>query len=178
MRIVNYGDNLSFDAHHAGTSTSTIPAIPTVEGSPIDALSSVPQLAEVSVNGDHGSPERRCSVRGCSKLLPQDAANKMCEDCRGRHRIYAVTKRAKRKLEKAAILSQAQNPVDPDQRLAVWMPEHPEEEHAQEADSCPSRRSQTNSHDGSTEVLTCRHRPLRGLITLLILAFSRLRAQS
>jgi len=27
----------------------------------------------------------------------------MCEMCRGRHRIYATTKRAKRKLEKAAV---------------------------------------------------------------------------
>ncbi len=30
----------------------------------------------------------------------------MCDDCRGRHRKYATTKRAKRKLEKAAVGAQ------------------------------------------------------------------------
>ena len=46
---------------------------------------------------------RRCSVKGCSKLLPDAYALKMCDACRGRHRIYANTKRAKRKQEKAAV---------------------------------------------------------------------------
>jgi len=46
---------------------------------------------------------RKCSVRGCSLPIPSHTANKMCETCRGRHRIYATTKRARRKLEKAAM---------------------------------------------------------------------------
>jgi hypothetical protein len=48
-------------------------------------------------------PTRYCSVRGCTSVLPPDYSNKMCEICRGRHRIYASTKRAKRKIEKAAL---------------------------------------------------------------------------
>ncbi|KAI0795385.1 hypothetical protein C8Q75DRAFT_447438 [Abortiporus biennis] len=51
-------------------------------------------------------PIRRCSVRGCSKVLAPDYALKMCEQCREKHRIYANTKRAKRKLEKAALGTQ------------------------------------------------------------------------
>ncbi|KAE9409617.1 hypothetical protein BT96DRAFT_931775 [Gymnopus androsaceus JB14] len=38
----------------------------------------------------------------------------MCERCRGKHRVYAVTKRAKRKMEKAAILEEATGiPAEP-----------------------------------------------------------------
>ena len=50
----------------------------------------------------HGTT-RYCSVRGCTSILPYDYGNKMCDICRGRHRIYASTKRAKRKMEKAAL---------------------------------------------------------------------------
>jgi hypothetical protein len=46
---------------------------------------------------------KQCSVKGCSETLSSDDTNKMCDGCRGRHRIYANTKRAKRKLEKAAL---------------------------------------------------------------------------
>ncbi|THH09620.1 hypothetical protein EW146_g8635 [Bondarzewia mesenterica] len=46
---------------------------------------------------------RHCSVKGCSKALPVGYTLKMCDACRGRHRIYANTKRAKRKMEKAAV---------------------------------------------------------------------------
>jgi hypothetical protein len=46
---------------------------------------------------------KQCSVKGCTETLTSDDTNKMCDGCRGRHRIYANTKRAKRKLEKAAI---------------------------------------------------------------------------
>lgn len=46
---------------------------------------------------------KQCSVKGCTETLSSNDTNKMCQGCRGRHRIYANTKRAKRKLEKAAI---------------------------------------------------------------------------
>lgn len=46
---------------------------------------------------------KQCSVKGCTETLTSDDTNKMCDGCRGRHRVYANTKRAKRKLEKAAI---------------------------------------------------------------------------
>ncbi|KAI0827030.1 hypothetical protein BC628DRAFT_192741 [Trametes gibbosa] len=48
---------------------------------------------------------KRCSVKGCATPLPPDSPHKMCEVCRGRHRIYANTKRAKRKSEKALLNS-------------------------------------------------------------------------
>lgn len=47
---------------------------------------------------------RKCSVRGCSNDVMPDARTKMCEVCRGKHRVYATTKRAKRKLEKEAVI--------------------------------------------------------------------------
>ena len=46
---------------------------------------------------------KQCSVKGCTETLTPDDTNKMCDGCRSRHRIYANTKRARRKLEKAAI---------------------------------------------------------------------------
>ena len=46
---------------------------------------------------------KQCSVKGCTETLTFDDTNKMCDGCRSRHRIYANTKRARRKLEKAAI---------------------------------------------------------------------------
>ncbi|KAF8260767.1 hypothetical protein EI94DRAFT_875740 [Lactarius quietus] len=63
---------------------------------------------------------RRCSVKGCGKDLPHDYALKMCDDCRGRHRKYATTKRAKRKQEKAAV--GAQRIGNDDGRVVTWMP--------------------------------------------------------
>ncbi|KAI0264603.1 hypothetical protein BC834DRAFT_881619 [Gloeopeniophorella convolvens] len=63
---------------------------------------------------------RKCSVKGCGKDLPPDYNLKMCEVCRGRHRKYAITKRAKRKLEKAAI--GAQRIGNEDGRVVTWMP--------------------------------------------------------
>ncbi|KZT70517.1 hypothetical protein DAEQUDRAFT_725449 [Daedalea quercina L-15889] len=60
-------------------------------------------------------PPRYCTVKGCAVILLPDYLHKMCEACRGRHRIYAMTKRAKRKMEKAALGSQGGQPV-------VWMP--------------------------------------------------------
>ncbi len=68
-------------------------------------------------NGDDPN-NRVCSVKGCNARLPAGYSNKMCEDCRGRHRTYAMTKRAKRKMEKALLNgSAAQN------GQVVWMPQ-------------------------------------------------------
>ncbi len=64
---------------------------------------------------------RRCSVKGCGKDLSPDYALKMCEACRGRHRKYATTKRAKRKQEKAAVGAQRIN--HDDGRVVTWMPQ-------------------------------------------------------
>ena len=49
------------------------------------------------------SETKQCSVRGCTLLLPLSSSNKVCEMCRGKHRVYASTKRARRKMEKAAV---------------------------------------------------------------------------
>ncbi|KAH9477548.1 hypothetical protein JR316_0009770 [Psilocybe cubensis] len=60
----------------------------------------------------HNGP-KHCSVRGCTQFVPDDSQHKMCDTCRGRHRIYASTKRARRKLEKAAITARnGQEPLD------------------------------------------------------------------
>ena len=64
---------------------------------------------------------RRCSVKGCGKDLAPEYALKMCEACRGRHRKYANTKRAKRKQEKAAV--GAQRVGQDDGRVVTWMPQ-------------------------------------------------------
>ncbi|PPQ78325.1 hypothetical protein CVT25_011696 [Psilocybe cyanescens] len=61
-----------------------------------------------------GNDPRHCSVRGCTQLVTNGSQNKMCDACRGRHRIYASTKRARRKLEKAAVAARnGQEPLDP-----------------------------------------------------------------
>ena len=44
-----------------------------------------------------------CSVRGCHRSIEPNSQNKMCDECRSRHRGYATTKRLRRKLEKAAL---------------------------------------------------------------------------
>ena len=65
---------------------------------------------------------RRCSVKGCAKDLAPDYPLKMCETCRGRHRKYATTKRAKRKQEKAAV--GAQRIANDDGQIVTWMPQN------------------------------------------------------
>ncbi|KAI0944839.1 hypothetical protein AcW1_001672 [Taiwanofungus camphoratus] len=61
-------------------------------------------VAQTAANASQiDSPVRHCSVRGCGNVLGPDYTLKMCDSCRGRHRVYASTKRAKRKLEKAAL---------------------------------------------------------------------------
>ncbi|KAH9962265.1 hypothetical protein BC827DRAFT_1199999 [Russula dissimulans] len=64
---------------------------------------------------------RKCSVKGCAKDLSPDYPLKMCDTCRGRHRKYATTKRAKRKQEKAAL--GAQRIGNDDGRVVTWMPQ-------------------------------------------------------
>ncbi|RPD65645.1 hypothetical protein L227DRAFT_607121 [Lentinus tigrinus ALCF2SS1-6] len=77
---------------------------------------------------DGDDPDTRtCSVKGCSAQLPAGYTNKMCEECRGRHRVYAMTKRAKRKMEKALLNgSAAQN------GQVVWMPQDEGAQHEHE----------------------------------------------
>lgn len=89
--------------------------VPSSTPSSPSLYAAVTSRVQVSASASDSSPIRRCSVRGCSAVLPPDNAPKMCETCRGRHRIYASTKRAKRKLEKAAVGLQNDQPV-------VWMP--------------------------------------------------------
>lgn len=68
----------------------------------------------------HPNPSlRRCSVKGCAKDLSPDYALKMCEACRGRHRKYATTKRAKRKQEKAAVGTQ--RIANDDGQIVTWI---------------------------------------------------------
>ncbi|KAF9029147.1 hypothetical protein BDZ89DRAFT_1065672 [Hymenopellis radicata] len=66
--------------------------------------------------------QRRCTVKGCQRPIEPESPNKMCESCRGKHRIYASTKRARRKLEKAAVSGQTVVPVEQIPGSAAWMP--------------------------------------------------------
>ena len=51
----------------------------------------------------------------------------MCDVCRGRHRVYAMTKRAKRKMEKEALTQQSVALLSTEQPPGtVWLPENPE----------------------------------------------------
>lgn len=76
---------------------------------------------------DQGSHPRKCSVRGCMTVIPPDTSNKMCEACRGKHRVYAMTKRAKRKLEKDALVQQSVALLSTEQPAGtIWLPENPQ----------------------------------------------------
>ena len=79
---------------------------------------------------------KHCSVRGCTAALPPDYNLKMCEACRGRHRVYATTKRAKRKMEKAALGGQGGH--------VVWMPPDAED-HSQSIPSSSQRQDISTS---------------------------------
>lgn len=83
-------------------------------------------------------PPRYCTVKGCTVILLPDYLHKMCEACRGRHRVYAMTKRAKRKAEKAALGMQGGQPV-------VWMPQDEAVEKDDEGDG--REGSQPSHHD-------------------------------
>ncbi|KAH9835202.1 uncharacterized protein C8Q71DRAFT_108631 [Rhodofomes roseus] len=73
-------------------------------------------VAQDSPPSHPAGPPRYCTVKGCTVILLSDYLHKMCEACRGRHRVYAMTKRAKRKMEKAALGSHGGQPV-------IWMPQ-------------------------------------------------------
>lgn len=72
--------------------------------------------------------QRRCTVKGCQRPIELESPNKMCESCRGKHRIYASTKRARRKLEKAAVSGQTVVPVEQIPGSAAWMPRPEDQE--------------------------------------------------
>lgn len=71
----------------------------------------------------------KCSVRACKRNIDPDSGTKMCEVCRGKHRIYATTKRARRKLEKAAVVGmrrmservETDAVVVPDSHVSEWI---------------------------------------------------------
>ncbi|KAJ6623053.1 hypothetical protein B0H10DRAFT_2010932, partial [Mycena sp. CBHHK59/15] len=58
----------------------------------------IPTLSTVQTTG-----ARECSVRGCANPVQLSSGNKMCEACREKHRVYASTKRARRKAEKGLV---------------------------------------------------------------------------
>ncbi|KAJ7594976.1 hypothetical protein C8J56DRAFT_928129 [Mycena floridula] len=68
------------------------------------------------------STPRKCSVRGCSLHVAPESTNKMCLSCRGKHRVYAMTKRARRKQEKAAVEGETKLNVEQIPGAAIWMP--------------------------------------------------------
>jgi hypothetical protein len=91
-----------------------------------------PATIETPDSAHEGPPEstdsgktRQCTVRGCTKMISSESGNKMCETCRGRHRTYATTKRAKRKMEKAAVASQSFGHCHGEQRAAIWIAVNP-----------------------------------------------------
>ncbi|EJF63775.1 hypothetical protein DICSQDRAFT_179027 [Dichomitus squalens LYAD-421 SS1] len=107
-----------------------------------------------NITNTHQDDPKYCSVKGCSASLPSGYPHKMCEECRGRHRVYAMTKRAKRKMEKALLNGSAQHgqPV-------AWMPPDETGQQAQdqsgqssEAAASPSRQYevpvQGQNHEG------------------------------
>jgi hypothetical protein len=97
-----------------------------IEASPSAELSRIgdPNLENTSQSSE---TPRKCSVRGCVAVMSQGSTNKMCDACRGRHRVYAMTKRAKRKMEKAAINQQSAALLSTEQPPGtIWMPENPE----------------------------------------------------
>lgn len=100
-------------------------------------LVSVPDNVGTNITNVHNAPPalphesanpKECSVKGCSGMILPGRPHKMCDECRGRHRVYAMTKRAKRKMEKSLINTQNGQPV-------VWMPP---DEAAQQEGSTPS----------------------------------------
>jgi hypothetical protein len=102
--------NLSFASHHNG------------QPSPLDPVSIVSSSS--TATNPKSADDRQCSIRGCNKLLLPDSGNlRMCDTCRTRHRVYANTKRAKRKMEKAA-LGQWEPDISTED-VAAWIPDSP-----------------------------------------------------
>ena len=87
-----------------------------------------PDSQDVQLEQHPGCPQitlKQCSVKGCTETLTSDDTNKMCDGCRSRHRVYANTKRARRKLEKAAIATAvaARNGKDTEMSLVDNIPQ-------------------------------------------------------
>ena len=72
-----------------------------------------PTLIGSSLSSPMAPPSdfRRCSIRNCPHFVAEQSSNKMCEVCRGRHRIYASAKRARRKANDAGRLATAEDLV-------------------------------------------------------------------
>lgn len=110
-----------------------------------------PNPENTSQNGSERP--RKCSVRGCVIVMPQESTNKMCEACRSRHRVYATTKRAKRKMEKAAINQQSAALLSTEQPpRTIWMSENPEIEDEPIHDSNSELQGRVDLPDQPLEV--------------------------
>lgn len=122
------------DAYYSGSPFGA----PYSAGSPTDRQSVNTSTTATVININPGNPgsydlgdspssrPRKCSVRGCVAVMPTDTSNKMCDACRGRHRIYAMTKRAKRKMEKEALNQQGVALLSTERPPGtVWLPENP-----------------------------------------------------
>ncbi|GBE89017.1 hypothetical protein SCP_1500190 [Sparassis crispa] len=106
-----YRDHLTFpNLLYPGDTIANTPRVDANDAHVVDGVQPATDVTQYHSSG----PARLCSVRGCGSELPNDYAHKMCETCRGRHRVYANTKRAKRKMEKAAMGLQNGH--------VVWMP--------------------------------------------------------
>lgn len=129
------------------------PTLPTGEPSGSnDANRANPPGAEVS------EQHRRCSVRGCVSIIPAESTNKMCEACRGRHRVYAMTKRAKRKTEKEALSQQSVALLSNEQPPGtIWLPEIPELDGVEpHSESISGARGTGKSPDRPSQVSCCK----------------------
>lgn len=79
-------------------------------------------------------------------VMSVDTTNKMCEACRQRHRVYANTKRLKRKMEKDAINQQSAALLSTEQPAgSVWMEETPAEDDDEGVAHSPVNRAQKQS---------------------------------
>ncbi|KII84619.1 hypothetical protein PLICRDRAFT_57585 [Plicaturopsis crispa FD-325 SS-3] len=122
MSVTDYFP-LSFESHYTNQNDSPTADRTLANGTNADRGDGLP-VADTIASMPNAGPPRVCSVRGCSKTLQPDSGTKMCEGCRGRHRIYASTKRAKRKREKDAIQGLA--PVSANaEEPAAWVPAQP-----------------------------------------------------
>ncbi|KAH7882809.1 hypothetical protein F5I97DRAFT_1899663 [Phlebopus sp. FC_14] len=138
MRITpGYANNVHYDLRHVAASSPATTTNGQISSSTEPLLDRDTTALAGPLNDAHLVQEtRRCSVKGCGKLMAQDAPNKMCNECRGRHRVYAMTKRAKRKQEKAAILSQTAGMAASTQPTTIWMPEETIEGIQREGQAC------------------------------------------
>ncbi|TFY54212.1 hypothetical protein EVJ58_g8993 [Rhodofomes roseus] len=111
--------------------------------------------ADIAAQGSPPShpagPPRYCTVKGCTVILLSDYLHKMCEACRGRHRVYAMTKRAKRKMEKAALGSHGGQPV-------IWMPQDDAIEDEDDEGEAPQSSQSVEAEERAEMCEPCRDR--------------------